>query len=119
MTLEEIRSIIRASLKIKILEEQRKLQRIPKDFDDFSRIFRRALMKTGAYVMHERLDAHFFPCGLFEIIYEAWSNIELELRGLDDLKELTAAWNEALEFYMPSILEELDLDQKVILEMKR
>jgi len=116
MVLEEVRRMIRASLKMKILEERRKLQRIPKDFNDFSRIFRRAIMKTG---VHEGFEVSFFPCDIFDTIHETWSNIELELRDIDDLKERTTAWNEALEFYMPGILEELDLDQKVILEMKK
>lgn len=97
------------------------MQRVPRDFDDFSHILRNALMKTGSRELHENFEASFFPSGVFGKVHEAWSNIELEIRGIDSSEEKTAAWNEALEFYMPDVLEQLGLglDKKVILAMKR
>lgn len=119
MSIDEVKNMIRASLKAKLLEERMRIQSIPQDFDDFRCVFRHALVKTGAHSLAEGVEDVSSPGGIFESIYEIWSNIEAELIGIKNLKERAIVWNEAIEFYMPDVLDALGLDEEVILMMKR
>jgi len=119
MDLEEIRDMIRTSLRLKLAEESRRFKHVPRDFNDFRRNFRSALGKTGELTLAESVEDDHSPDGIFETIHEVWSSIEPELSGVVDARERSTIWNEAIEFYMPSVLDELGLDESVIEAMKR
>ena len=119
MDLEEIRCMIRTSLRLKLTEESKRCNRVPRDFDDFKRILQNAINKTGKRALAESIEDDHSPDGIFETVHEVWSSIEAELRDVKSERERSSIWNESIEFYMPNVLDEIGIDECVIEAMKR
>lgn len=82
MDIEDIRSMIRASIKTqvsKIIEQRR---HPPKNFSEFNLLIREVV---------EDLD--------HETSYKIWENISLEMEGVED-SSISREWNDSLTYYV-------------------
>ena len=83
MDIEEIRHMIRASIKAQVnsIIEQRRW--IPRNFTEFNSIIQEA---------DEDID--------HETLYVLWENISSDVEGIDDRNVQRLEWNDSLEYYL-------------------
>lgn len=96
-----MRRMIRRSLRAQIKEAVSRLASPPNSLNEFRRSLAAGLSGAGSPVdlVDEVADLDMQGGGVFGVIWEAWENIEAEMRGLPpaDLKQ---AWIECIEFYV-------------------
>lgn len=101
MDINEVRKMVRRSLKTQIKEALSHLTGPPKTLNDFRKVLASALSGAGAptELVEEVSYLDMQGGGVFGAIWSAWENIETELRGLKG-PELKDAWIECIEFYV-------------------
>lgn len=105
MDFDEIRKLIRSSLRLKIKEMITKKSVID-NFSDFREGIALSLEREGVsqFIVDEILTND--ESIMFESVYEAWENIEFELQLVSE-KARPAAWNEALAYYLSNAIVEV------------
>ena len=74
----------------------------PKSFSEFRKAFAAALDQAGAPddIIDEARDEDYEGGPVFGAIYEAWTNIEAEMRDVRDPEERQDTWLDMVEFYV-------------------
>lgn len=95
MDLKKLKSIIRFSVRQKILEEDRKKRRPLETFSEFKTAMYDALLREGFEedLLDDSSDI------VFEKIHEAWGCISDEISLLSG-EEKVKAWNDSVTFYV-------------------
>lgn len=93
MDIQTLRRMIRQSLKMQLAEAKKSLVKPPKDFSEFRRQFANALKVAGAPedLVFEAEDADYEGGPVFGAMWDAWTNLEIELRSLKGLPQKEAA----------------------------
>jgi len=102
MTPTSLKRLISRSVKKQINEAVKAAGKAPKSFDSFRRMFTNALAaaKAPADLVAEVGDLGYEGGGPFGVLWEAWTNIEVELQHIKDPKELEDTWHELIEYYV-------------------
>lgn len=100
MDLEELKLLIRSTLKKKIKEASVKDRQPSSNFSDFRRRFADALEFSGApyTLVDEARDAN-SSGHVFNSIYDAWKDIQVEM-NLVDSASAVEVWNDSVEFHV-------------------
>lgn len=106
MDLEEIRKMIRQSIReqVKNLVEER--LKIPNTFEKFNFIVNESV--AGDIDKPE-----------FESIYGMWKNISLEISGIQDDNRVVAEWNSSLRYYVDELKASSRTKEKIFNSLKR
>jgi len=102
MTLNELRRMIRASVKRQIAEAAKAAASPPDSFMKFRNVFSAALTAAGAPEDHvdEASDTSYEGGPVFGAMWDAWSNIESEMRGIKDPVDRRDEWLSMVEYYV-------------------
>ena len=102
MDIKELRRIIRSSVRRHINESLGKLTSVPKTLNDFRSLLAAAMRASGApdELVDEVADADLQGGGVFGAIWDAWQNIESEMRGVRDPAELAELWQSSMDYYI-------------------
>lgn len=104
MDLDELRLLVRKSLKARLREYASKRRRPIDKFSDFVLEVSRALENSG---LSKSLEESISSGGdHFDLIHEAWTNIEVEMRYADPGSE-KEVWNDSTEYYIKNAIQEI------------
>ena len=114
MNVNEVRQIIRESIRLKLKEHATKSKSPPSDFGDFKRKFVGCLDDSGApRALVEEVDGMDSDDGvLFEKLWSDWSDIKNELNTAKTIEEKRTLWGELVEFYLYGTVYNLLEEQK-------
>lgn len=93
MDIQTLRRMIRQSLKSQLAEAKKAQVRPPKNFAEFRQQFANALKvaKAPEDLVYEAEDADYEGGPVFGAMWDAWTNLEIELRSLKGLSQKEAA----------------------------
>lgn len=100
MDIEEIRNLVRQSIRDQVNKLVEERLSPPASFEKFNILVREALENTNDNLSHEE-------------VYGMWSNISSEISGIRDAREAVSEWNASLSYY--TRLLEVSKDAKTIL----
>ena len=85
MDIDDLRSLIRASLDERIKEMKGARRKIPKTFSEFNQLVKEAIEDSGS---SEEIQ--------FEESYRVWENLSREAESVEE-------WNDSLKYYVSSM----------------
>jgi hypothetical protein len=102
MTLNELRQMIRVSVKRQIAEAAKSSTSPPDTFTKFRNVFSTALKAAGAPedLVDEASDTSYEGGPVFGAMWDAWSNIESEMRGIKNPVDRRDEWLGMVEYYV-------------------
>ena len=101
-----IRSMIAGSIARHNLEHRRRYRRPPTDFGTFRRMVSLAVENSSnsptlAEVFHVDDSSVFTP------LWDTWVSIDSELKECRSRNEAIGLWHDAVDFYMPTLIESI------------
>lgn len=83
MNIDEIRRMIRSSIKAQVNRIVEQRRRLPRNFAEFNSI----IQEVSEDIDHETL-------------YDLWENISSDVEGIDNRNAQRLEWNDSLEYYL-------------------
>jgi hypothetical protein len=109
MDIDQIKRMIRNSVKRQITELSKLTLSPPKNFGAFRCTLSEALRHAGApdEMSLALVESAGEGSGLFEVSWEAWKNIDAELKSTTSPVERQQVWSEAIEYYVHAAVIDL------------